>query len=171
MFRKFYPDHEFERAADVAPAFLREIGVRGVILDIDNTIVMDRSEGPEKEIAGWLAELSEAGIRAFILSNGSRRRVERLCGILGIGGLHKAGKPSQRGFRYAMREMGLEDPADVAVIGDQLFTDIIGAKRAGMAAVLVHPLSAEENAFVRLKRIFEKPILKRYHGNIKKAGS
>jgi HAD superfamily phosphatase (TIGR01668 family) len=170
MLEKLYPDYEFAKATDVSLDFMRRKGIRGLIVDIDNTIVKDRSDCPEEDVAEWLGTVLSSGIGVCILSNGSRRRVEYLCGLLKTDGIHKAGKPSLRGFRRAMDGLGLDNAREAAVIGDQLFTDIYGANKAGMVSILVRPLSIHENEFVRFKRLFEKPILRMYHRNRIKRG-
>jgi HAD superfamily phosphatase (TIGR01668 family) len=163
MLEKLYPDMLFEKITDISPQFLESRGISGIILDIDNTIMKDGQDCPDPFFFEWLESMRKNGIKAFLLSNGSRKgRVDDLCALLRIDGIHKARKPSAKGFREALRMMGL-DAGQTAVIGDQIFTDVWGARRAGIFSILLEPISPEENTFVRFKRPFEKFVLKRYH--------
>ncbi len=119
---------------------LSERGICGVILDLDNTLTRWRSVEITPEVAGWIAELSQAGIRACILSNSaSIRRVQVVAEHLGIPWISRAAKPFPHGYRRAMTLLQ-STPATTAIIGDQIFTDILGGNRLGLFTVLVEPL-------------------------------
>lgn len=155
------PDVVLETAHLATAAWLRERGLDGVLIDVDDTLVA--SSGPanarlEPATATWLASLSAAGIAVVILSNGSKKRVTDLAQRLGVEALALSGKPFPWAFRRALKRLGV--PAQrTAMIGDQLFTDVLGAKLAGITAILVKPLSPGKLPHTRLARVFERMCL------------
>lgn len=122
--------------------WLWEQGIRGIILDLDETLVAFQQSDPPAEIKDWLQRVG-ARFQLFVVSNNRRStRVQSIAEPLGLPFLHLAAKPLRGGFRRALREMKLS-PEQVVVIGDQLFTDVLGGRRLGALTVLVHPLSPE----------------------------
>jgi uncharacterized protein len=130
--------------AEITAERLNELGLIGVILDMDNTLAEWRAEAPLPEAVVWLGEIHAAGLKTCVVSNTHRtERLKRLCDILGVEYILGAVKPFRRGFRLALERMGT--PADrTAVIGDQIFTDVLGGNRMGLYTVLVPPLSSAE---------------------------
>lgn len=143
--------------AEVSADYLRRIGIRGVILDLDNTLVPwseSRTRAPERE---WVADCRRQGLRLCILSNTHRMaRLRALASELGIPHI-RGGKPSRRGFRTAMTLLGTS-PDETAVIGDQLFTDVLGGNRAGLYTVLVRRMSDREFIGTYLSRAAERLV-------------
>jgi HAD superfamily phosphatase (TIGR01668 family) len=143
--------------ADVSPQALLDAGIRGVILDLDNTLVpwsSDRLSAVERE---WVARCLASGLRLCIVSNTRRpSRLKALSQELGIPCV-RAGKPRRRGFRQAMLLLDAS-PATTAVIGDQLLTDILGGNRLGLYTILVRRLSHREFIGTRLSRLAEHAI-------------
>lgn len=139
------PDLIVRHVGDITPALLDGRGIRAVVTDLDNTLVPWRSESVDKEIAVWLRNLRAAGVRVCVASNTRHvARLERLAGHLEI--LHvpgNANKPGTRGLRRALDLLGAT-PGEAAMIGDQLFTDILAGNRLGLFTVLVNPLSPRE---------------------------
>ena len=169
LLESFFPDRMFESVYSVDPSLFHAAGIRGVILDIDNTLVSPNAPADERACR-YVASLREAGIGCFILSNNSEKRAGSFARDVGCGFLAKAKKPKKDGFLAAMERLGTK-PSETAVIGDQLITDVLGAHRAGIAAWCVKPLDpAHEQLFVRVKRLLEKPIFAFYRLQHKKNG-
>ena len=133
-------------------------GYRGIIFDIDNTLVPHGA--PVDERAKRLfARLKRIGYRTILLSNNKEPRVKSFCDAAGADGyLHKAGKPKPSGYRRAMALLGTDEKTTL-FIGDQIFTDVCGANLAGIDTILVKPIHPKEEIQIILKRIPEKPVL------------
>ena len=125
MWQLFYPRQHLHSIFNLDPEHLRHLGIKGIITDMDNTLVPwnDRSVYPR--LSRWLKNLQDKGFLLYIISNSTPRRGKKLAGELGIPAIWYAIKPRRRAFRRAIKEMGLS-PSQVAVIGDQIFTDILG---------------------------------------------
>ncbi len=140
---------------------LQEEGYRGVIFDIDNTLVPHGAPADERALA-LFAHLHELGYVCLLLSNNKEPRVQPFADAVGAQFICKAGKPKPSGYRRAMAQMGT-DADTTLVVGDQIFTDICGANLAGLRTILVRPIHPKEEIQIVLKRIIEKPILWCYH--------
>ncbi len=137
-----------------------ERGLRAVLLDLDNTLVPYKTYGePPVGMLEWLWTLKQAGIEAMLVSNATPSRVRYWCDKLGIWGFGPAGKP-WFGFRAAIQQLELH-PEEVAVVGDQIFTDVLGGNLVGAYTVLVSPLSPGEMMYTRLVRKLEALVLGR----------
>lgn len=160
MWKLLCPDQQLDSIYDLDTEELRSLGIKGIIADMDNTLVPwnDRSVYPR--LARWLAGLKEAGFRVCIVSNNTADRGGQLARDLDIPAFWYAVKPRRRAFRKALRELGLL-PEEVAVIGDQVFTDVLGGNRMGLYTILVTPLSDKEFIWTRLVRRLERAVLKR----------
>ncbi len=157
LLRSFFPDFARPSVYELTPARLAEHGFRALILDIDNTLVSPNA--PADDAArSFAARMREAGIRIMVLSNNGEERARSFAAALACPYLAKAAKPRPDGFLKAV-ELLEADPSSVLVVGDQLFTDIFGAHRAGLPALLVDALDpAHEQPFVRVKRVLECPL-------------
>lgn len=140
--------------------WLKERGIKGVLLDIDNTLVTNKQKIPDDKVVELIKFFQENGIQSAIVSNATKRRVDVFNEKLGLYARYRAFKPSDRGFLKAMCKLRLI-PEETAVIGDQLFTDIRGGNRLGLTTILVEPLDVNEPVLVRVKRILEKIFVKR----------
>jgi len=155
------PDFRFEKFNDVTPEFLLSIGVKGVLLDIDNTLEPYENATPGEHVVAWLSVLSENGIKAAIVSNNGGERVKIFNENLSLPAYSKAKKPFKKNLLKALADIGCT--ADEAVfIGDQVFTDVWAAKNAGMRAILLPPIKDKRDIFTKFKRLLEKPILSKY---------
>ncbi len=145
---------------DVTPEYLAERGLKGVILDIDNTLVAHNKPLPSAEITALLERYRAEGIKMCVVSNNRRERVAAFCEKIGVEAfVWDALKPSATGYKRAAEIMSLS-PRETAAVGDQIFTDVWGARRADCFAVLLKPLHrGGENAFIAFKRLLEAPIL------------
>ncbi|PYG87037.1 hypothetical protein LY28_02420 [Ruminiclostridium sufflavum DSM 19573] len=165
MIEKYYPDLYFDSIRHIDIKMLKQKGIKGLILDIDNTLVPMHSKDADDNAVSWIEELKIEGFKVCILSNASEKRVVRFNKAIAVTAIHRAYKPSGRAFLNAAGIMGLE-PENIAVVGDQLFTDIIGGNKVNMLTILVKPIDRKEILFVRLKRIPEKLVLNSFIKNI-----
>ena len=141
---QFQPHHRARRVTDIGPSQLAEWGIRGVVLDLDNTLVLWHALEVSTEVRDWVRALHDAGIKMCLLSNTHKpKRVRVVAEELGIHFVPGGAKPRRRGFRRAVEEMGVK-PEETAVFGDQLFTDIWGGNRTGLRTILVEPISSVE---------------------------
>lgn len=154
----FRPRLILSHVTEVTPALLAAHGLRGVLLDLDNTLVEHGSYSDAHDVQAWAMDLSLAGVQLYLLSNATRGRVQFWTGKLGFAGKGLASKPIPRNFRKAARRMGLP-PQRVAMVGDQLFTDVLGGNLAGMFTVMVRPLADNALLHTRLARGVEKFVL------------
>jgi len=154
------PDLYIKSVYDLDISWLRERGIKGVLLDIDNTLVTHKQKIPDEKVVELIKRFQDNGIKAAIVSNARKKRVDVFNEKLGLYARYRAFKPSNRGFLKAMAELNLS-PEETAVIGDQLFTDIRGGNRIGLTTILVEPLDKNEPIHVRIKRVFEKLIIGR----------
>jgi len=145
---------------DVSLSELSRKGIKGIILDIDNTLTEWRSPILPGGAAAWLKQAGQDGIRLCFVSNNSARRARDVADKAGIPFVAKAQKPRRRSFKKAMEIMDTT-PGQTAVIGDQLFTDILGGNRMGMLTILVTPISRHEFFGTRLMRLVEAIFLRR----------
>lgn len=150
-----------QRITDITPEDLRALGARGVLLDVDNTLTTHYNPELPADIAAWLAERQKEGFRFTLVSNAKRRRVEPFAAKLGMSCTWLAGKPLPGGYRRAARRMGLS-PRDCVAVGDQIFTDTLGARLAGMRCIQLDPIRLEEGKpFLMFKRRLEEKLLRR----------
>jgi HAD superfamily phosphatase (TIGR01668 family) len=149
-----------ESIKDISVEALLKLGKKGVLVDLDNTLTIWESEVLPQEAIDWIEAAKKQGLKVCLLSNNKGERVKRLAGILGIPYVDKATKPRRRAFRQGMETLGT-DPAETAVIGDQIFTDVLGGNRLKLYTILVVPISTHEFTGTKLMRIVERAVLKR----------
>ena len=134
---------------------LKKQGIRGIVFDLDNTIIPWNSSEICPEVLGWLTDLINRDFKLCLVSNNGNRRVRQIAAQCEVPFVARALKPSRTGFRQAARVMELS-PASIAVVGDQLFTDILGGNRLGMFTIWVKPLAAQEFIGTKFTRQLEK---------------
>ncbi len=161
MLEIFYPDNEAKSAYEIAYQDLYHRGYRGIIFDIDNTLVPHGAPA-DKRAMELFERLRGLGFRTVLLSNNKETRVQPFGDEVGSGYLCRAGKPGQAGYEKAMEIMGTK-PETTLFVGDQLFTDIWGAKRVGIVTYLVKPIHPKEEIQIVLKRQLERIVLFFYH--------
>ncbi len=157
----FVPDLMFERAFDITPDDLLSRGIRAVVLDIDNTLVTYGVAEPTEEVLSWIETLRNGGISVAIASNNHAPRVELFNRKIGAFATYESKKPFARSVKAACAHFSVK-PSEVAVIGDQIFTDVWCARNAGSLAILVKPIPYPENLFFKCKRVLEKPFIRAY---------
>ena len=157
------PDRVLPSFRDVSPETIRALGARAVLTDIDNTLATYDDADPPEEVILWCRRMADAGVAVVLLSNNNEARVSRFALPLGVPAYAKAGKPSVRPIRQALRAIGCA-PDEAVALGDQLLTDVWGARRAGLrAALIVPPIKDKTTLFFRFKRLLERPYMKRYY--------
>ena len=160
MFKFFYPREYYDSTYSIDFQKYYHNGYRGVIFDIDNTLV--EHDAPADERAKRLIKkLKALGFEICFLSNNDEERVASFNEELDAKYIYKGGKPLPKGYRKAMDVMGTSE-ANTLFVGDQIFTDIWGANNAGIRSILVQPIAKHEEIQIVLKRIPEKWILKSY---------
>lgn len=166
LLKTFYPS-EIQDSTYVIPfEEWKEKGYKAVIFDIDNTLVPHGVAADERSIA-LFQKLKSLGFSTMLLSNNKEPRVKSFAGQVGSSYIYKAGKPALKNYYKAMEEMGT-NPETTLFVGDQLFTDVWGAKRAGIYSILVKPIHPKEEIQIVLKRYLEKIVLFFYYRNMKK---
>lgn len=136
---------------------LVERGVRGLILDLDNTLVGWDQPLASAELLHWLADVKQRRLQTCIVSNNMGERVEKFSRHIGVMAIAKAAKPRRRAFRQAMQRMGT-GRHETAVVGDQIFTDILGGNRLRLFTILVRPLNEREYWTTHLVRRIERVV-------------
>lgn len=167
MKNRLKPDIYLNTVYELDIAVLKQKGIRAIIVDIDNTLVAWDTRLPDEKVNELVGRLVAEGFKICILSNNSRKRVEEFNKGLKLPAIYKALKPGKAAFRRAMKLMEAR-VSETAVIGDQLFTDILGGNRLGLFTVLVAPISSKEFLWTRLVRMVEKSVLKRNNMSMKK---
>lgn len=162
----FYPDAVMDSAYDIEYERLYGEGYRGIIFDIDNTLVPHGAPADDRAIA-LFERLKSIGYKAVLLSNNKEPRVKMFNDAVKVSYIYKAGKPGHSGYQKAMEMMGTT-AENTFFVGDQLFTDVWGAKRVGMKNFLTKPIHPKEEIQIVLKRYLEKIVLFFYYRSIRK---
>ena len=160
MFRCFFPDEYLDSAYAVNYKKLYQEGYRGLLFDVDNTLVPHGAPADERAIQ-LFRELRDIGFSCCLVSNNKKKRVAPFASLVGAEYIELAAKPSRRGYERAMERLGTT-PGHTVFIGDQLFTDIWGAKNAGLRNILVKPIHPKEEIQIVLKRYLERIVLHFY---------
>lgn len=156
-FRNFYPKEYLDATYVIDFEAFYEKGYRGIIFDIDNTLVPHGAPADERAIA-LFDRLHALGFQTMMLSNNKQPRVKMFCDAVHSPYIFKAGKPNPQNYRKAMEQMGT-DAQTTLFVGDQIFTDIWGANKAGIYSILVKPIHPKEEIQIVLKRYLEKIVL------------
>ncbi|MEA4824416.1 MAG: YqeG family HAD IIIA-type phosphatase [Clostridiaceae bacterium] len=160
------PDLVFRRVSDIKPGLLRDMGITTVLCDLDNTLVAPKRRRPTPSAIAWLECMRAGGIRVMLVSNNSMKRVREFCRNLPFDGIPQARKPLPFGLTRARRTLHAT-VAETAFLGDQLFTDILAARLAGLTALYVRPVKPEKGWFFNLKRRLEQPFLRGFEDVLK----
>lgn len=160
MLERFYPKEYMESTYEIDFDKFRKEGYRAVIFDIDNTLVEHGAPADERSIA-LIEKLKALGYEIMLLSNNKEPRVKMFNDAVHVKYIYKAGKPGIKNYHAAMVMMGSSEK-NTLFVGDQLFTDVWGANRAGIYSILVKPIDKKEEIQIVLKRYLEKIILHFY---------
>ena len=157
MFQNLYPDEDADSAYEIDYQSYYDRGYRGILFDVDNTLV--EHDQPVTIVAiALFQKLKEIGFKTCIISNNKDERVKPLADALESDYVYKAGKPSAKGYLKGMEQMGTT-PETTFFIGDQIFTDVAGANLCGIYSILVKPIHPKEEIQIVLKRYLEKIVL------------
>ncbi len=157
MFEGFYPKEYRNSTYEINFEDFYEKGFRGIIFDIDNTLVPHGMPADERAIA-LMKRLKKIGYRVTMLSNNKEPRVKMFCDVVDAPYIFKAGKPNPQNYRKAFVEMGTNEK-NTLFVGDQIFTDVWGANKAGLHSILVRPIHPKEEIQIVLKRYLERIVL------------
>ena len=152
-----YPDACADSAYDIPYQKMYDLGYRGIIYDIDNTLVPHGAPADQRAIA-LFKRLHALGYQTMMLSNNKEPRVKMFCDAVDAEYIYKAGKPNPANYREAMKRMHT-DEKNTLFVGDQIFTDVWGANKAGIYSILVKPIHPKEEIQIVLKRYLEKVVL------------
>ena len=154
----FKADFAFWRVTEITPEFLIKNNIRGLLLDLDNTLTTHDNPVPGEGVTEWLDSMRSAGIKMVIVSNNHPPRVKPFADMLGLDFVCEGKKPLSSGFNRAQKRMGIPF-LQLAVVGDQIFTDMLGANLKRVRGIFVYPIEHEKTKFFKLKRWAEKPFL------------
>lgn len=158
---KLYPRLYCEKITTITPEFLKENNIKGLVLDVDNTM-LDFNLKIVDGLKAWHDKIKANGVKCIILSNSNKTtKVKMVADLLGIPYLKMALKPLKIGFKKAQKELDIPFE-NIAAVGDQIFTDVIGANRVKMFSILVKPLDKKDLWMTRFKRPIEELVIKSY---------
>lgn len=166
MLQRFYPKEYLNSTYEIDFEARYRQGYRGIIFDIDNTLVPHGLPADARAIA-LFKRLKETGYQVTMLSNNKEPRVKMFCDAVDAPYIYKAGKPNPDKYRQAMKDMGTNEK-NTLFVGDQIFTDVWGANKAGIYSILVKPIHPKEEIQIVLKRYLEKIVLSSYLRHVKK---
>lgn len=157
-----YPTYFTEKVTDINVNFLNYIGIKGVVIDIDNTLVAYKVPYADSEVARWINELKSNNIKIILLSNNTETRVKAFAESLDLPYISMSMKPLTKNLKKAINIISCK-PQNVLVIGDQIFTDVLSANIMKIRSILVTPIEETSKNILKIRRILEKPIRKRLY--------
>ena len=164
----FVPDLMVGSIHDITPKLLSERNIGGVMVDLDNTLAAYNETEPGDEIIEWVRNIQKSGVKVSIISNNKQERVDRFNRKLGLEfNVARANKPFRRVFIEVAAAMGLT-PDRIAVIGDQIYTDVLGGNMAGMYTIMIDSKNHTWNALLAFRRLLEMPFIKKYERRTKR---
>lgn len=162
----FKPEFWLRNVLSINSDFLKKNGIEALILDLDNTLSMHGNPMEEEGITDWLGEMKALGVKMMVVSNNTNKRVAPLAKKLGLEFVANGAKPLTFGINKAIKCLGTERKK-TAVVGDQIFTDVMGGNFAGTRTILVEPFHLEKNVLFKVKRKAESLVFKRDFSNLK----
>jgi len=158
---KIYPDLYLNNVKEITLELLNENNIKGLILDVDNTLI-DYDKNILEGAKEWCDNLKQNNIKICILSNTNKvKKVEKVAKILDLEYIYFAHKPNKKGFFNAQNLLGLK-VEEIATVGDQIFTDVLGGNKVGMFTILTKPIDERDIIITKVKRPFEKIVIKKY---------
>lgn len=158
VLKKFLPNEYVNSIFDIDPKSLIEKGIKGIITDLDNTLVPWDAPYATEDVIQWFKHMKEHGLNITIISNNNEERVRKFSEPLDIPFRSNARKPLLRSFLQATKDMQLK-VHEVTVIGDQVLTDVLGGNRGGFYTILVVPIVQTDARITRFNRFIERKIL------------
>ena len=147
----------FHKLTDVSPDFLHERGIDLLMLDFDNTMLPYTSRIPTEELLRWIDGMKRGGVRLCVVSNSKKKKAAGFCKAHNVPCITHSKKPTGKGIRQCLTRFGAE-PAQAALAGDQIFTDVLGANCAGATSILVKPIHLH-NIWLKLRHAAEQPFI------------
>ncbi len=157
MHISFLPFAITRELTDLTPGWLAEQNIQLLMMDFDNTIVPYTTNVPTDKMAAWLREMNASPIKVCVVSNSRNDRVKKFCETYGIDCITHAKKPSAKGICRCLEKYGVS-PEKSALVGDQIFTDTLGANNAGVRAILVKSIH-NHNIWLKLRHVAEMPFI------------
>ncbi|MBQ7756297.1 MAG: YqeG family HAD IIIA-type phosphatase [Oscillospiraceae bacterium] len=154
----FRPTYVFDKVKDIEPEFLKVRGIKALLLDLDSTLTTHNNPTPPQDSLDWIKKMKDAGIIMMIVSNNRAERVIPFAEKLDLPFTDRGLKPLPRGYIQAVKKLGLKKN-QVAAVGDQIFTDVLGANLMGIRSFFVFPIEPETSLPFKFKRMCEKPFL------------
>jgi HAD superfamily phosphatase (TIGR01668 family) len=167
MFKLLFPNDYIESIFRLDIMQLKKDGMKGIIFDIDNTLVPYDVAEPTKEIIDFFEQIKAHGMKIALLSNNTEDRVIKFNEKLKVIAIHKSRKPSTKSFKEAIKKMQCSKD-EVVIVGDQVFTDVFGGNRFGIKTILVVPVSDKDEWITKIKRGIEKKVIRQYEKHTKK---
>ena len=158
-----YPDLLLDSVKELTPEFLSQYGIKGIVFDLDETLAPRHKDGPEEDVLAHIKLLKTAGISMALVSNSPRDRVADFNKDMQISIFPNAQKPRVKVLKRAVKLMGYE-PHQIAMVGDQILTDVLAGNRLHLLTVMVLPLEDRKTKFFRFKRKLERIILRQFEG-------
>lgn len=162
MLKLFLPNKHVHSIFDIEPSFLQSKGMKGIIVDLDNTLVPWNVATATDEVIEWIRKMEEANIKVTIFSNNNKERVTIFAEPIGTSFIYRAKKPLPRAFKVAQKKMKLKND-EIVVIGDQLLTDVLGGNFAGFYTILVVPIVQSDAPITKFNRNLERLILNHFY--------
>lgn len=153
------PSKRIGKMIDITPDLLNAAGVKALLLDIDNTMTTHNNPVPADGVAQWIDKMKHAGFKMMVVSNNNGERVRKFSECVGLEFEGAAKKPLPSGFRRACNRLDVQ-PKEAAVVGDQIFTDILGGNLMGAYTILTIPYQLESSRLFKLKRFFERLVIR-----------
>lgn len=161
MIERLFPDKHLKKVEDINLTELKKIGIKGMIIDIDNTLI-DYNKNMRETTIEWINKAKAEHFKIYLVSNNCKERVTEISNKLSVNGIYSATKPRRKGFLEALSKMKLKN-TEVVVIGDQVFTDVYGGNRLNMLTILVEQIAIKDIWITKIKRPIEKYVLRRYN--------
>ena len=155
------PQYLFADVTHITPQFLRQKGITALLLDVDNTLTAHGSQELTPAVKTWLETMKQSGIQLMIVSNNTEKRVAPFAKQIGVGHISMGCKPLPFGLARARRQLGVQRQ-QLALVGDQLFTDRLAGWNYGIPVLVVQPLTPDTHRGIRFKRHLEQPFIRRY---------
>lgn len=155
----FYPDYAFDSILDITLDFLNTKKITTLLLDVDNTLTTHNHPEPIAGALEWIEKMQSGGITLMIVSNNTADRVTKFAGLLKLDFVASSQKPLSKGIKKAIKQVATHKE-NVAMVGDQLFTDVLGGNLYGCNSILVKPIELEQHTFFKAKRKAEEFLLK-----------
>jgi len=154
----FRPTIAMKTVLDITPELLEKMQVKALVLDLDNTLTTHNNPKPADGVLDWIKNMTSNNIRLIIVSNNRAERVTPFADMLGLEFVPRGAKPLPKGFKQAIDRLNIPKE-NICAVGDQIFTDILGANLKGLTSFFVFPIENEKKFLFKIKRVLEKPFL------------